>query len=410
MKRVLIIGLVWPEPLATAAGSRMMQLIQFFLNQGHHLTFACSATPSENSSDLSKYGINTVPILLNHESFDAFVRDLNPTLVLFDRFITEEQFGWRVAEQVPQAIRILDTEDLHSLRTVRQECVTLNVPFSDDLWLQNDKTKREIASIYRSDCSLIISIYEMQLLQETVKVDGDLLVYVPFLLDTLRQEDIHTWPSFQERTDFVFMGNGKHAPNVDAITWMKQHIWPRIRQKLPNGNLKIYGSYLPHTVLEMHNPNDGFLVLGWAKDAKAVLCNARVCLAPLRFGAGIKGKLLEAMQSGTPSVTTRIGAEGIANGLPWNGRVEDDAAAFANAAVELYSEETPWKQFQQNGVAIINQNFSGKEHSATLHEKIKQLSSHLEAHRKNNFIGTMLRHQTMAGTKYLSKWIALKNK
>ena len=110
---VLIIGTVWVEPNSSAAGSRMLQLIQLFLKQNWEVTFACAAQKTTNSFPLDFLEVNEVSIELNNSSFNDFVKKLKPTIVLFDRFLTEEQFGWRVAENCPKALRILDTEDLH---------------------------------------------------------------------------------------------------------------------------------------------------------------------------------------------------------------------------------------------------------------------------------------------------------
>ncbi len=94
----------------------------------------------------------------------------------------------------------------------------------------------------------------------------------------------------------------------------------------------------------------------------------------------------------------------------WNGFVEDDSNAFAEAAVKLYNNEAKWLQSQKNGISIINRNFSKKEFYGVFLKKVLSLHSNLEKHRKNNFIGVLLQHQSMASTKYLSRWIALKNK
>ena len=116
MNNLLIIGFVWPEPNATAAGSRMLQLIDFFQENGFNITFVSTASKTEKSFDFETLNIQTFDIQLNNVSFDALIKEINPEFVLFDRFLTEEQFGWRIAENCPEAIRILDTEDLHFLR------------------------------------------------------------------------------------------------------------------------------------------------------------------------------------------------------------------------------------------------------------------------------------------------------
>src|SRR5690606_5459984 len=129
IQKLLIIGFVWPEPKSSAAGSRMMQLIEAYISFGYDVTFASACAKTETAFDLKTIGIQTENIQLNHSSFDDFVKQLQPDAVLFDRFMTEEQFGWRVAEQCPNALRILDTEDLHCLRKGRQQALKDGKPF-----------------------------------------------------------------------------------------------------------------------------------------------------------------------------------------------------------------------------------------------------------------------------------------
>ena len=409
-KQILIIGYTWPEPTTTAAGNRMMQLIKFFQSQNHDITFASTATKSKYSVDFIAFNIKTENIVLNDSGFDDFIKKLNPEMVLFDRFLTEEQFGWRVAEFAPEALRILDTEDLHSLRQLREKLFKSKIGFTPTKWLLSDTTKREIASIYRCDLSLIISTYEMDLLLNEVKMDKSLLLHLPFQLEKIDNTKITTWPNFNTRKDFICVGNGKHAPNIDAIVWLKNEIWPLIRNSLPKAKLHIYGGYLPEHIRQMHNPKDGFYIEGWVENVAEVMEQSRINLAPLRFGAGIKGKLIDAMQCGTPSITTSIGAEGIHGELPWNGWITDEAESIANAAVALHNNASDWRQSQENGVAIINAFYDKATLDKRLYDKIQYLQNGLTAHRETNFIGSLLRHQTMVSTKYMSKWIEAKQK
>lgn len=404
-KKVLIIAFVWPEPDTTAAGNRMMQLLHFFLEQHFEITIASTAIVTEHSFDFESLGIGTTTIRLNHRSFDEFVAHLDPQIVLFDRFLTEEQFGWRVAQFAPNALRILDTEDLHSLRHTREVAFKKGITFTTAMWLNEGITKREIASIYRSDISLMISSYEMHLLKNIINIDECILWHLPFLLDELSEQQITDWPSFKERTDFIYIGNGKHAPNIDAVLWLKKEIWPLIRKEIPTSTLNIYGAYLPPHITQMHNPKEGFLIQGWAAHKEKVFKQARVNLAPLRFGAGIKGKLIDAMQAGTPSVTTSIGAEGMHDDLEWSGTKADTAEDFADAAIALYADKTLWHACQQNGAAIVNELYSKEKFSAQLAFKMNAVQEDLEKHRLQNFTGSLLQHQTMASTKYMSKWI-----
>ncbi|MBP7470183.1 MAG: glycosyltransferase family 4 protein [Flavobacterium sp.] len=409
-QHVLIIGFVWPEPNSSAAGGRMVQLISIFKGQGFDVTFASPAMDSDYMVDLNSLGVKKKSIALNCSSFDVFVKELNPSIVLFDRFMIEEQFGWRVAENCPNALRLLDTEDLHCLRLARQKAFKENRPFSTDDLLEEDVAKREIASILRCDVSLMISEYEMELLQTVFKIDSKILYYLPLLLEPIEDSMIQKSPSFEERNYFVFIGNFLHEPNWNAVQYLKETIWPLIRKQLPEAVLHIYGAYPSQKVLQLHQPKQGFYIMGRADDAQEVVKNARVVLAPLRFGAGIKGKLLEAMQCGTPSVTTTIGAESMCGDLPWSGFVTDNPQVFADKAIELYQEKLLWLKAQKNGFEIVEKRYLKSVFENDFVEHILETQTHLKQHRLHNFMGSMLQHHTLTSTKYMSRWIEEKNR
>ena len=405
-KRLLIIGFVWPEPNSSAAGGRMMQLIAFFKNHGFAITFSSPAQDSEFMVNLTDYDVDKVSIALNDSSFDSYIRELQPNVVLFDRFMMEEQFGWRVAEHCPEAIRILDTEDLHCLRLARQRAFKEKYTFELSEIVEEDVAKREIASILRCDVSLMVSEYEMQLLKSVFTIDSSLLLYLPLVVDSFDLNSL----LFDQRENFVFIGNFLHEPNWNAVQYLKESIWPLIKKQLPKAVLEIYGAYPSQKVFQLHTEKDDFLIKGRAESAREVISNARVVLAPLRFGAGIKGKLLEAMQYGTPSVTTSIGAESMHADLDWNGSIEDDPQEFANASVRLYQDEILWKQSQQNGFSIIKQRYLKELFEDEFETRLSLLLLNLEPHRHNNFMGQMLLHHTLQSTKYMSRWIEEKNR
>jgi len=405
MKQLLIIGHTFPEPDTTAAGSRMMQLIQMFLDDGYHIVFASTASVSEKSADLGAKGITVTTIRLNDSSFDGFVKELNPVMVIFDRFITEEQFGWRISEQCPQALKILDTEDLHFLRKAREETVKKGKPLSETN-LFTGMAKRELASMLRCDLSLIISESEMEILQDIFKIPKEIIYYLPLFIDIeLSSEAI---PSWEDRKDFVTIGNFLHAPNVDAVFQLKK-FFPEIKRNLPEAELHIYGAYVPAQIEQLHNPKEGFYIKGWAKDVREVMHGARVQLSPLRFGAGLKGKLMDGMRFGLSGVTTKIGAEGICGNLPFSGIIADGEQEFIKAAINLYSSEEEWNLAQRNGFAIIAKRFKKSLFEENFKNRLTELSQNLDVHRQENFIGQILQHHSLQASKYLSKWIEAKN-
>lgn len=419
---VLIIGYVWPEPRSSAASGHVMQLIDCFLAQGWQITFASAASEGEHKADLTAMGITEVAIELNSSSFDAFVAELQPDVVLFDQYLMEEQFGWRVEKHAPNAVRVLETSDLQSMRYTRHQLVKdllkgqpdgeLSGYFDmrqDELFSHmatTDIAQREIAAIYRSDLSLMVSDMEIGLLTQQFGMPASILHWAPLLVRDVPDQA----PGFEERAHFLTIGNFRHAPNWDAVLWLKNAIWPLIRQQLPGAQVHIYGAYTPPKAAALHNPAQGFHIMNWAEDALEVMSAARVSLAPIRFGAGIKGKVIDAMICGTPSVTTPIGAEAMFGDLPAPGAIAQDARTLADEAVSLYTDQARWQQAQQAGWQVLRERFRFEPHCKTLIDRINQLRDDLTAHRTANFTGAMLRHHQHKSTQYMSQWIEAKNR
>lgn len=403
MKNLVIIGKVFPEPNSTAAGKRMLQLIDVFLNQNYQITFLSTASISENSFDLTSKKISFQNILLNDSSFDELLKKLNPQIIIFDRFTTEEQFGWRVSEQAPNALKILDTEDLHFLRNAREIAFKQNKNL-ENLELINDVFKREIASILRCDLSLIISEFEFNLLINQFKIDEKILHYLPLFAENKTSEI-----SFSERKNFISIGNFLHEPNWQTVLQLKK-IWKDFRKKLPEAEMHIYGAYATEKGFQLHNEKEGFLIKGRAENVETIFNETRVLLAPIPFGAGIKGKLLESMEFGLPNITSTIGAEAMHGNLDWNGFITDNETDFIEKAALLYQDENIWKKSQENGYQIIEKMFKKEIFEQDFLEKILEISKNLETHRNQNFLGQILQHHSLQSTKYLSKWIEEKNK
>lgn len=133
-------------------------------------------------------------------------------------------------------------------------------------------------------------------------------------------------------------------------------------------------------------------------------------MAPIKFGAGVKGKFIDAMQVGTPSITTTIGAEAMKGDLKWNGIIEDNMDIFIQQAVKLYQDKSCWLTAQQNGTDIINERYAWTKFAEAFIKQVNGLSSNLKIHRQQNFFGQILQFHTAQSTKYMSLWIEEKNK
>jgi glycosyltransferase involved in cell wall biosynthesis len=421
--KVLVIGYVWPEPRSSAASGHVMQILEVFLEQGWDITFSSPAGFGEQRADLTALGIGEVPIELNNSSFDAFISELAPDIVLFDQFMMEEQFGWRVEKHCPDALRVLESCDLQSLRLGRHQRLKERLKANDDnndfndLFAQasreefehmadTDLAKREIASFYRCDLTLMVSEVEIELLAEQFRFPRNLLHWCPLMVDVPTRAPV----PFEDRAHFLHIGNFRHAPNWDAVLWLKTAIWPLIREQIPGAQLHIYGAYTPPKATALHNPAQGFHVMNWAEDALQVMSSARVCMAPLRFGAGIKGKIVDAMLCGTPNVTTPVGAEAMHGQEAWPGAVTRSAREFADHAVQLHNDKARWLDAQAHGQTLLASRYRKSAHGPALIQRLVDCQRDLANIRRDNFTGSMLRHHQHKSTQYMAQWIEAKNR
>lgn len=409
--KLLVLGHVWPEPQSSAAGVHMMSLLHLFRQQGYHIVFATEAKPSDWSMDLQSQGVECYRIQMNDSSVGELFQQLAPDVVLFDRFLTEEQYGWLIDEHCPDALKVLDMEDLHCLRHARQVWVKQHqlavASQQSDLCLLNDYAYREVAAILRCDISLVISEAEFELLQQVLQVPAAQLLYCPFLVEPQRKL---TEPMmFSERQGCLMIGNFFHAPNWDAALWMTQHIWPRVRDALPDVNLHLCGGYPTDKVRQLHNPGKGILVQGHVESVQQWMQQCRLNLAPLRFGAGLKGKVMDAMLCGIPTIGTQMAFEGLVDvqGVSQQGVQQVDH--FAEAIVQHYQDQQRWQALLTQQQGWLSR-FQYEAHALRVFAHIRDYQTNLVQVRQRNFLGRMLLQQQFRSTKYMAKWIEAKNK
>ena len=183
-----------------------------------------------------------------------------------------------------------------------------------------------------------------------------------------------------------------------------------MRRKLPVAELHIYGAYASEKVNQLHNPKERFFIKGRADDARETLEKYRVLLAPIPFGAGAKGKFVDAMYSGTPSITTVVGAENMSVDNQWGGYIEDDFVQFIEKAINLYTDREEWQVLQGIGFDIFNSTIADNSYSEALLKWIEYALLNIMTIREKNFIGQILQQQQLNATKYMSLWIEQKNK
>lgn len=409
--RTLILTPVWPEPTSSAAGVRVIQLIMMLKQCGAEVAIGSPAVSNSFRSALEEQGVSTHEFPLNDSTVERTLATLAPEISIFDRFITEEQFGWRVAAQLPECLRILDTVDLHFLRRGRGKLAAqdknslINEDPNPSLPISEDCV-RELSSIYRSDLSLILSDFELQLLRERFSVSEDLLCYLPLAA----QPEVAPPLPFAERQHYVTIGNFNHPPNLDSYRTLINLLWPKIRELSPSGSeLHIYGAYSERYQTELARPEIGIRIMGQAKDAVLTLARYRINLAPLRFGAGIKGKILDGWSAGTPVITTSIGAEGMREGEIFGGRIADRIDQFVVKASECYQNEASWQTLAEAGRRLISSKFAPASIEQRFITALESARREQLTRRNANIFGAILQYQKNRSTEYFSRWIEGKN-
>lgn len=404
IQRVLITPYVWPELTSSASALRTEGLFLACERAGWKVSVLSSCRPNEWMERLKKRGFEVASFDPNDSSVETWLLEQNPDVAIFDRFVTEEQWSWRIQRLFPKSVRVLDTSDLHFLRRTRMaEFQGKESDSSDRL--------RELASVYRSHHTWVVSDFEQALLNTTHQVPSHLISSLRFSYPTVTDQKRTSSLSFETREHFVMIGNFRHPPNHDATLWLAKELWPEIRLRLPRAEMHIYGAYQPKELTDLHQPETGFYMKGWAKDQFETLSKYRVSLAPLRFGAGIKGKISDSWWVGTPAVTTPIGAEGMTGGLSFGG-VVCEASDFAEQAVQFYQDEKKWAEAQSHGYQILAAHYDESKLSRKIIEKLKAVYESVQSNEQDSSatLRDVLWHQSNRSTEYFSRWIEAKNK
>ena len=498
---------LWPQPDASAAGVRTSSLLQHFSstsksashNQFNNVHFGCGLKEQPNPN----IGISFPRVQLHHlppnrlDRIQKFVKENvkgELKAVVFDRFFAEEAYSFQFHKhgETANVLRILDMQDMHSLRYHRQNLIREIDSascsekrsgiefghgldhFKDDTFMNSfpmvaqgtsmsssqsqsrqsygkDKNAhltllRELASIHRSDLTLVCSQFELDLLTDEYGINPDKLVLAPFFTkevdysycdsnehemqtETERETETLLSQSYERRKDFIALGGFKHLPNVDQVLMLKHHLWPQIRKQIPDAKLHIYGSYPPQRIQQLHDVKNGFIVHGYVDDLDLPLGGSRVLLAPLRYGAGVKGKIVDAWRFGCPVVTTPIGSEGIGNtnrngdgngnGIDkdhhdttltkdWGGIVAYNNDDFIKGAIELYSNKDEWIRAQLNSRRLSKELFDATSNLAVVDDAIALAMETMHSRRQRDYTSAMLWQDSARSTEYFSRWIELK--
>ncbi len=290
---------------------RTHDLVSSLLRRDATVDFAATSAVDERSKPhveaLERLGARPHVVRPNQEA--AFVETLDevrPDVVVFDRFYVEEMFSWMVEKHAPDAMRILDMQDVHALRTWRELVVKEQLSNGGlDLDLDLDLSRvlsavppatyepclRELAAIHRSDLTLVCSPVELDMLTREFAVPGTRLAEAGFFSDGRRQSRRQEGHGFDTRKNLMMIGNFLHPPNKDSVIWACTDLWPAVRAQLREAGeddvrLDVYGAYgNDQALVSKIGKPAGVNLCGWAPDLD-LMEDYRLLFAPLRFGAG----------------------------------------------------------------------------------------------------------------------------
>lgn len=341
------------------AGSLRMFLILKTLAAWCHVIFVPFNRPQgpDYESALWQEGIETADAV----DYRRLLKNKNVKAAIVSRPSMGSVFIHRIRRVNPKIAIVFDMVDTHFVRFQREYEISGEAAALSEA-RRYRKLERTLAQA--SDLVWCASPEDKQVMAS--EATNTMIEVVPTIHE-LRDRG----KAFADRQDLLFIGNLAHRPNDDAVLFFMREVYPLVRQSLPNIRLDIVGDN-PSAAINAYN-SDEVRIRGYIPDVEPYLRSARVFIAPLRFGAGIKGKVGEAMAYGIPVVTTSIGAEGFGLTRGLDVMIGDDPASFATAIQQLYSQEELWQRVADNGRRRIEEHFTPEVIAETINNSIRAL-------------------------------------
>ena len=356
-KSILVIDHHLPMPDRDSGSLRMFQILKLLRDLGHRVTFIPDnlADISPYTGELQKRGIEVVyhpyvkkvrDYLISHGSeFDC---------VVLSRCDFARKHMADVRLHAPQSRIIFDTVDLHYLREDSEARLTRDPEIRRKA---RERQQLEHELIEQADETWVVSPVEQQLLQQ--KLPGKSVQLLSNIVDVPGSKT-----PFALRQDYLFIGGFQHRPNIDAVLFFVQKIYPLVSEQLRDAKFYIIGDKAPPEIVAL--ATDRIVVAGLQKDVRPFFDSVKLSVAPLRFGAGVKGKINQSMAFGVPVVATSLAIEGMNLTDHEEILVADEPKDFARALIELYESEELWNRLSENGIRETRASYSADTASKTL--------------------------------------------
>ncbi len=335
--RVLVVDEKAPSERRDGGSLRMFGLVEALEELGCELTVGHSDPSWEGAPP-------AIRLLTGEEEIRKFVERGAFDAALLSRPAVAARWLGPIRRHAPGALVAYDTVDLHFLREFRGAKLRRSAP---RLRKAIRLREQELGLVRAADVTLVVSEYERRVLADECPGARVCLVSNVHRVEPLT-------PSFAERAGFLFVGGFVHVPNVDAVDFLLSEVWPLVREREPAATLTVAGSDLPPTLQD--RAGFGVTVAGHVPDLRPALAASSAMVAPLRFGAGVKGKVLLAMAHGLPVVGTDVALEGVGGGSV--ALVAEDARGLAEAMLRLSRDERLWADLREKGLELVERDFS----------------------------------------------------
>jgi GT2 family glycosyltransferase/glycosyltransferase involved in cell wall biosynthesis len=356
-RHIFVMDALTPDPKRDAGSLQLYNIMQLLRGMGWRVTFMADNAQA-SIADLRTLGAIGVRVLCKPtlSSLAAWLKEEGAGLdaVLLCRHYVADANLPLVQRMAPQARLLFDTVDVHFLREQRAADHTNNPTLARRAAVSQ---QREIATIRACHATFVVSTVELELLRKAVP-DARVM-----LLPNMHEVHGRKQP-FEQRSGLVFVGGFGHPPNVDAVQWLVGEIFPKIRAARPDIELHLIGQMPEATRQELDG--NGVVAHGRVEDLDPWMDGCRIALAPLRYGAGVKGKVNTAMSHGLPVVATSIAAEGMFLVDDQNVLIGDDTDAYVAAVLRLYDDPALWLRLSEASLRNIQEHFSPAIARATL--------------------------------------------
>jgi GT2 family glycosyltransferase/SAM-dependent methyltransferase/glycosyltransferase involved in cell wall biosynthesis/predicted nucleic acid-binding Zn-ribbon protein len=373
--RILVIDHITPEPDQDAGSVVALELMKAFRDLGFKVTFF-----PDNLAFMPRY---TPP--LQRLGFECLYPPFEPSIaehlkgrgtcydaICMIRAPIAVKHLDAVRSYAPQAKFLLHVCDLHFLREQRQAALENNSQQAQAL----ARTKaRELSLMVQADCTIVLSTHEKEVLAAELPHAN---VYMcPYILDVAGCK-----APFEERQDIMFIGGYGHPPNVDAVLHFVRDIFPLIKAQLPDLKFYAIGNRPPQEIRDLARKD--VIITGHVPDLTEFFNRCRLSIAPLRYGAGVKGKVALSLSHGVPCVASTLAAEGMLLTAGHDILVADDPDAFAAAVVRLYTDGHLWNAMSRRGMDFIERTYSTKRGQERVQEMLASVGLATEAIKPRN--------------------------